>query len=312
MTKSRLILFIIAVVIIAITALSFASLKIAQKKPVSSIRVNKVKLIYTRAGELLEKGDTDKAIGAYVVVATQYPSSKYAEKSFQQLAFIYSSKGDDEKAKYYYQRLLKEFPESSEAKTVQTKVGDINVKTMQSSARTEDSIEYTVQAGDSLYAIARKFKTTIELIKKMNGLKGDMIRVGQKLKINVAEFSILVDKKNNILILKKDGELFKTYPVATGRENSTPVGKFTIVDRMIQPPWTKPGVGIIMPDSPDYELGARWMPISVPGYGIHGTNDDSSIGKQSTSGCVRMHDEEVIELYNMVPKGTEVEIIDGK
>ena len=52
------------------------------------------------------------------------------------------------------------------------------------------------------------------------------------------------------------------------------------------------------------------MPISVQGYGIHGTNDASSIGKQSTSGCIRMHNDDVVELYDMVPKGTEVEIID--
>ena len=53
------------------------------------------------------------------------------------------------------------------------------------------------------------------------------------------------------------------------------------------------------------------MPISIPGYGIHGTNDESSIGKQLTAGCVRMHNDDVVELYDIVPKGTVVEIIDG-
>ncbi|NQT33505.1 MAG: L,D-transpeptidase family protein [Candidatus Omnitrophica bacterium] len=311
MTKSRLILSIIAVIIVVITAISYASLKMTQKKPASSGRVNKVKLIYNRAGELLENNEQDKAIGAYAVVVSQYPSSRYAEKSFKKLAFIYSDSGDDEKAKYYYQRLLKEFPGVEDAKDIRSRVEKINLKMMESRVSTKDSIEYTVQPGDTLYAIARKFKTTVELIKKMNGLDGDLIRIGQKLKINVAEFSILVDKAKNILILKKDGEPFKTYAVATGRDSSTPAGTFTIIDRMIKPPWTKPGVGIIMPDSPEYELGARWMPISIPGYGIHGTDDDSSIGKQTTSGCVRMHDKDVIELYNMVPKGTVVEIVDG-
>ena len=69
--------------------------------------------------------------------------------------------------------------------------------------------------------------------------------------INIARFSIFVDKSDNILILKKDNEPFKTYAVATGKNNSTPVGTFEIVDKMIQPPWTKPGVGIVMPDSED-------------------------------------------------------------
>jgi len=142
-------------------------------------------------------------------------------------------------------------------------------------------------------------------------MRTNNIRIGQKLKLNVSTFSIIVDKAANILILKRDGKPFKTYVVATGRENSTPVGVFKVVDKMIEPAWTKPGVGVIMPDSEEYELGARWIPISVKGYGIHGTNDDSSIGKQSTSGCVRMYNTDVIELYDLIPRGTEVEIVDS-
>ena len=54
------------------------------------------------------------------------------------------------------------------------------------------------------------------------------------------------------------------------------------------------------------------MPLSIHGYGIHGTNDDSSIGRQATAGCVRMHNSDVIELYDMVTKGTAVEIVDSR
>jgi lipoprotein-anchoring transpeptidase ErfK/SrfK len=70
-------------------------------------------------------------------------------------------------------------------------------------------------------------------------------------------------------------------------------------------------VGMVMPDSEEYELGARWIPISLKGYGIHGTNDESSIGGQTTAGCVRMYNNDVIELYDIIPVGTEVEIIDS-
>ena len=184
------------------------------------------------------------------------------------------------------------------------------MKKLLSSGPKQKNAEYVVKPGDFLYAIARKFNTTVALIKKMNGLESDTIHPGQKLKISVAKFSILVDKSENTLVLKRDGEVFKTYSVATGKDNSTPVGVVTIVDKMVKPVWTKPGVRLVMPDSEEYELGERWLSVSMKGYGIHGTNDEASIGKQLTAGCVRMRNEDVIELYDLVSIGTEVEIVD--
>ncbi|MBD3379874.1 MAG: L,D-transpeptidase family protein [Candidatus Omnitrophica bacterium] len=144
----------------------------------------------------------------------------------------------------------------------------------------------------------------------MNSLNSDIIRVGQKLKINAGTFSILVDKSENTLVLKKDGEAVKTYTISTGKDNSTPVGVFRITDKVIGAPWTRPDGKVVLPGDPDYELGARWMAINEPGYGIHGTNDESTIGGQVTAGCVRMYNSDVIELYDIVTVGTEVRITD--
>lgn len=305
---------IIAAVVLAvlITGISIFSITSESKKARSFKNLDKAEFIHERAEGLMSDGKYDKAVNAFLITVKNYPDSVFAERSLRKLASIYGEKGDLRKEVYYYKRLVKSFPKIKDAAVIKDRIENIKMKEMASSRLTEDSIEYIVQPGDSLYALARKFKTTVAFIKTMNGLKTDMIRVGQKLKINIAKFSIHVDKAKNILILKKDGEPFKTYPVATGRENSTPVGVFTIVDKAIRPIWTKPGVGIVMPDSDEYELGARWMAISAAGYGIHGTDDNSSIGGQTTSGCVRMFDEDVIELYDIVPKGTEVTIIDSK
>ncbi|MCX5679981.1 MAG: L,D-transpeptidase [Candidatus Omnitrophica bacterium] len=57
-------------------------------------------------------------------------------------------------------------------------------------------------------------------------------------------------------------------------------------------------------------LGSRWLGISKPSYGIHGTTQPESIGQSVTEGCVRMRNEEVKELYILVPEGTEVVITD--
>jgi len=76
-----------------------------------------------------------------------------------------------------------------------------------------------------------------------------------------------------------------------------------------KPLWYR--VGAVVPaDSQDYELGTRWLGLSIDGYGIHGTKDPSSIGKQATLGCVRMINGDVEELFAIVPSGTEVVVVD--
>jgi lipoprotein-anchoring transpeptidase ErfK/SrfK len=310
--EKKRIFFVVAVfVVFLITAVSFLVRGNISGRSANIVETDKAALAYTKAEEYLKAGEQGKAVDILTMVIDRYPDSGYAETSLRRLAGIHFDNGDYTKAKYYNNRLLEISPGIKGAQKIRSTIEELNMKIMQLPAITAGSTEYTVQPGDTLTVIAKKFNTTVALIKKINGLKSDMIRSGQKLKINTSTFSIHVDKTRNILLLKKDGIPFKTYKIATGKDNSTPTGVFTIVDKMVKPPWTKPGVGVIMPDSDEYELGERWMPISAPGYGIHGTNDESSIGKQSTAGCIRMHNDDVIELYDIVPRGTEVEIVDS-
>ncbi|MCM8781769.1 MAG: L,D-transpeptidase family protein [Candidatus Omnitrophica bacterium] len=157
--------------------------------------------------------------------------------------------------------------------------------------------------------IAKRFGTTVELIIKANNLKSDLIKPGMKLKISTAKFSILVDKSQNTLTLKSNDEVFKIYPVSTGVDNSTPIGQFKIINKIIDPVWYKAGA-VVLPGSPKNILGSRWLGLSLQGYGIHGTTEPESIGKQVTAGCVRMLNKDVEELYIIVPIGADVTIVD--
>ena len=191
------------------------------------------------------------------------------------------------------------------------KVEELNMKVLFSRTVDKDSILYTVVSGDSLDKIARKHGTTVELLKKSNGLTSDVIQVGQKLKVVTAKFSIFVDKSQNVLFLKKGDEILKTYRVATGKDNSTPIGEFTIITRLKNPVHFRRDISAAVPaGSPQNILGTRWMGIDVPGYGIHGHAVTDDIGKQVTLGCVRMLDREVEELYDIVPQGARVIIVD--
>jgi lipoprotein-anchoring transpeptidase ErfK/SrfK len=120
---------------------------------------------------------------------------------------------------------------------------------------------------------------------------------------------MLIDKSQNTLALKSDEEILKTYVVSTGMNNSTPTGKFKIVNKLINPTWFKTGV-IVPSGSPENILGSRWMGFDIAGYGIHGNHDPQSLGKQATQGCVRMSNSDVEELYAIVPIDTEVTIVD--
>lgn len=219
------------------------------------------------------------------------------------------SKGDLLEAKSLYQKLTNDFPNSSEIANWQKKVEELNIKLLFSSIITPESILYEIKPGDTLVKITREFKTTVELIMKSNNLTNDKIVSGRKIKVWTSPFSIVVDKSQNMLILKSEEEVVKTYVVATGLNNSTPVGNFKITNKLTNPTWFKAGA-VVPASSPENILGSRWLGIDVPGYGIHGTTDPKNLGKQVTQGCVRMSNAEVEELYTIVPVGTEVTIVD--
>lgn len=185
----------------------------------------------------------------------------------------------------------------------------INMELLYSDEPSEGSTIYVVKKGDSLYKIAKKYDTTVELIKRSNGLEKDVIYPDQKLKVLEKPFSVFVDKSENILELKLGGKTFKSFLVATGEDNNTPVGEFKVITKLIDPIWYKTGA-VVEAGSPENALGTRWLGFDKVGYGIHGTIEPESIGQQSTAGCVRMLNSEVEELFNLIPRGTKVTVVD--
>jgi lipoprotein-anchoring transpeptidase ErfK/SrfK len=232
------------------------------------------------------------------------------ERELYDMAVRSSTSGDLLNARNAYQKIMDNFPGSVNIQKIQSALEDTNIRIMESSIPTPDSISYEVQKGDTLSGIAKKFSTTQELIMKSNNLKNaEIVPLGRKLKIHNEKMSIVVDKSMNILTLKSQDKIAKTYKVATGINNCTPVGSFNIINKIVDPPWYTAG-SVIPPDSPKNILGSRWLGLSVKGYGIHGTTEPESLGNQVTSGCIRMKNSEVEELYSLVPQGSEVVIVD--
>jgi len=212
-------------------------------------------------------------------------------------------------AKRLYKKAQEATKDTGAIAEMQRKIEETNIKILFSPLMDECSAVYVVKPNDSLSKISKKFYTTVALIKRANGLSSDVIRPMQKLKINTNKFSIVVDKSQNLLFLKRKGEIIKTYVVSTGKDNSTPTGNFKIVNKLKKPVWFKAGA-VVSPDSPDNVLGSRWLGLDMKGYGIHGTTSPKDLGKQITLGCVRMNNKDVEDLFDIVPLGTEVTIVD--
>lgn len=120
---------------------------------------------------------------------------------------------------------------------------------------------------------------------------------------------IIVNKKTNKLAYFSGGKLERTFPVATGKTKSlTPEGSFRIVVKVKNRPYYKEKIPGGDPANP---LGDRWLGLEVNGtmgttYAIHGNNNESSIGKYVSAGCIRMHNDDIHWLYPRVAKNTTV------
>ncbi|MBU4457182.1 MAG: L,D-transpeptidase family protein [Candidatus Omnitrophica bacterium] len=259
---------------------------------------------------LISQDKLDEARAGLDERADKISDSGAVGKAYFDLASAYEKNKETVKARDVYQVVLEKYQNVDNILDIQDKVGQLNVEILFSPVITEDDVWYEIEPGDTLSKIAKKFGTTVGLLKASNSLDSDVIRAHTKIKVSQLKYRILVDKSQNLLmLLTDDGAIFKVYPVSTGENSSTPVGAFGIVNRMKDPVWYTQGA-IVPAESPDNILGSRWLGISKPGYGIHGTVDPDSVGQQATQGCVRMYNRDVEELFAIVAVGTEVTIVD--
>ncbi len=126
---------------------------------------------------------------------------------------------------------------------------------------------------------------------------------------------IVIHRGSNRLYLYRGMKEYRIFPVATGQSvYPTPLGNFQIVVMWRNPWWYPPNSAWAkgehpIPPGPNNPLGTRWMGLSASGVGIHGTNNDASIGYSVSHGCIRMHVHEAEWLFNHVVIGTPVFIV---
>lgn len=187
--------------------------------------------------------------------------------------------------------------------------------------------EYRIASGDSLGKIARsrELGTHWKLIQRINGIaRPERIRVGQRLKLVRGPFHAIVDKSDYRIDLfhgppdEPERWLYITSrPVGLGLDDSTPVGRFIVREdsKLENPAWVNPRdpSDRYGRDDPDNPIGEFWVGLDglgddavYVGYGLHGTVEPDSIGSQQSMGCVRMHDDDIALVYELLQEGASI------
>ncbi|MGE3618971.1 MAG: L,D-transpeptidase [Acidimicrobiia bacterium] len=163
--------------------------------------------------------------------------------------------------------------------------------------------------GPLVFLVAQRTERALEvhLPLRPNGSKGWVEASDVSLAVN--PYKITVRLSSHELVLEKDGEVVRVEPVGLGKADvPTPGGVFYIKE-LLQPPNPKGaygpfayGLSGFSTELTDFEGGEGVI-------GIHGTNDPSSVGIDSSHGCIRMHNDTITELTEILPLGTPVEIV---
>jgi lipoprotein-anchoring transpeptidase ErfK/SrfK len=120
----------------------------------------------------------------------------------------------------------------------------------------------------------------------------------RRLVVSIPDRKLAVVENNHVVVI---------YAVAVGAPNSpSPTGTFTIVNRVANPTYYHPGK-VIAP-GPQNPIGTRWIGLNQKGYGIHGTDEPSSIGYAKSHGCIRLRNADVERLFERVRPGDVVEL----
>lgn len=187
------------------------------------------------------------------------------------------------------------------------------------------SEEYAIKSGDNLIKITRNRELAVDwrLIERINGLKDKPLRIGQKIKLVRGPFHAVVSKGDYRLDLfhgspddPQSWTYIRSFKVGLGTGNSTPLGNFVVRPRskLVNPPWVNPQTGQkFAANDPKNPIGEYWMGLegtgeskAIAGYGIHGTIEPDSIGQQKSMGCVRLGDEDVKLIYELLVEQVSV------
>ncbi|APZ94807.1 L,D-transpeptidase family protein [Fuerstiella marisgermanici] len=166
---------------------------------------------------------------------------------------------------------------------------------------------YMVEFGDTLQGIANKYNVPWQYLARLNRTNEKSLQAGQKLKVLTGPFGAVIDLDKFEMTVHAHGWFVRRYRIGIGADKGTPVGEFTVQDKLENPKWYNPDGGTVSADDPSNPLGEYWLGLGDH-IGIHGTIDPDSIGKAASRGCIHLADGDIAEVFQLLGEGSPVVI----
>jgi LysM repeat protein len=205
---------------------------------------------------------------------------------------------------------IQKYPAGLHLEEAKDLLGEVNVDILLSRYPSPEKTEYVVKSGDVLAKIARKLKTTPELIMRMNNMSGTMLRIGERLLISRPDFSMVIQPKANLVVLLNHGAFFKQYHVREAKlppkQPSTITAK--VAETMAWKDGKRVGLG-----SKEYLSSTRWIRLAgAPGYTLYSTPDSAhpNVDQPPPPSGLGLAASDVEELSSLVNNKTPVTITD--
>src|SRR5205814_10572692 len=146
-------------------------------------------------------------------------------------------------------------------------LGEVNTEIFLSRHPPPEKVEYIVKPGDVLAKIARKLKTTPEMIMRMNNMSGTMLRIGDRLLISHPDFSMLIQRKANLIVLLNHGTFFKQYHM---REVKLPQKQPAKIMAKVAEAMAWKGGKRVDLGSKEYLASTKWIRLAgAPAYTVY-------------------------------------------
>ncbi len=201
----------------------------------------------------------------------------------------------------------------------ETRLGDLNREVLSAGRELPGTtLRLEVPPGATLDGLLRgawreRVRVSPGFVLHLNGVaSATRLRPGP-LTVPTEALRIVVRKRQHLLRVLLGDVPYRAFPVGLGMHGGTPEGKFVIEERIARPDYWPPGGKRVPFGAPGNPLGTRWLGFKdrpdARGFGIHGTVEPESIGKDLSQGCVRLLNGDVETLFEWIPVGTEVEIL---
>jgi LysM repeat protein len=205
---------------------------------------------------------------------------------------------------------IQKYPNGQHVEEAKDLLGETNVAILLSRYPSPEKTEYVVKSGDVLAKIARKLKTTPEIIMRMNNLSGTMLHIGEHLLISHPDFSIVIQRKASLVVLLNRGAFFKQYHVREPKLPPKQPAKISakVAETMAWKDGKRVGIG-----SKEYAASTRWIRLAgAAAYTLYSVPDSAhpNLDQPPPPVGLGLEASDIEELSSLVKSGTPVTITD--